>query len=82
MIRSLSDSNKQIPRAANRFAASQAILQFLRNQDVYYIFHNSPPLVPTLNQISPVEDFPSYFFNIYSNIILNLRLGFSNILFL
>jgi hypothetical protein len=35
----------------------------------YFHVHKSPPLVPTLNQMHPVYNFPSYFLKIYFNIV-------------
>jgi len=37
---------------------------------VRYPVHSNPPLVPILNQTHPVHTFQTYFFKIYSKIIL------------
>jgi hypothetical protein len=38
------------------------------NPNVHYCVHRSPPLVPTLNEMSPINTSPSYFFMICFNI--------------
>ena len=45
---------------AKVYPASQDILHVLKNLNVHYRFHNSPPLVPILNQTNPVQDLPFF----------------------
>jgi hypothetical protein len=45
---------------ADSFAATQEIPRILRNLEVHYRVHKSPPLVPILSQIYPVHTTPSY----------------------
>jgi len=54
---------------ANIHSASQEIPRLLRNPNVNYRLHNSPPLVHILSQMNPVHIFPPYFPKIQSNII-------------
>jgi hypothetical protein len=51
-------------------ATSQENPHIICNPKVHCHAHNSPPLVPILNQINPFCNLPSYFFKIYINIIL------------
>jgi len=54
---------------ANSNLASQEIPHLLWNPKVHCRVHNSPPLVPILNQMHLVRAFPPYFSEIHSNII-------------
>jgi len=56
-------------------SASQKVPRLVWNPKVHFRAHSSPPLVPILNQINPVQTFPPYFPKINSNINLHLRLG-------
>jgi hypothetical protein len=58
-----------------RFGGSknQKIRRLLRNPNVHYRVHNSPPLDPILGHMSPIQILTPYFFKIYFNIILHLR---------
>jgi hypothetical protein len=42
-------------------SGSRVILRLLRNPQVRYRSHNSPPQVPILSQIHPVHNFPANF---------------------
>jgi hypothetical protein len=55
---------------ANSNSASQEIPCLLWNPKVHYRVHNSPPLIPVLDQMHPVHTFPPFFPKIPSNIIL------------
>jgi hypothetical protein len=48
------------PRDAASCAATQQLPYSLRNPQVHYRVHKSPPLAPTLNQINPNHNTPSY----------------------
>jgi len=51
------------------YSASQGVPRLLRNTKFHYSVHKRPPLVPILNQMHPVHNFPIYFPNIRSTII-------------
>jgi len=55
---------------ADGFSASQEILFILLNSQVHCRIHNSPPLVPTLNQSSSLHALPFYIFKVSFNIII------------
>jgi hypothetical protein len=46
---------------ANSQSATQEIYRLLLEPNDHYRVHNSPPMVPVLNQMHPVHHFPSYF---------------------
>jgi hypothetical protein len=48
---------------------TQELTKISWNSKVHYPVHKSPPLVPTLSQISPGHTIPSYLSNIRLNII-------------
>jgi hypothetical protein len=54
---------------ATNCTATQELPSTLWNPKAYYLVHRSPPLVPILNQISPVHITPSYLSKIHFNII-------------
>jgi hypothetical protein len=68
----LSSSWEAVSRAATRELPS-----ILWNPKVHYRVHKSPPLVPILNQISPVRTTTSYRSNIHFNILQPPRSWFS-----
>jgi hypothetical protein len=61
-------------------SACEEIPHILGVPKVYYRVHNSPPLLPILSQMNllVVHTLPSYFFEIYFNINLHLRLSLPN----
>jgi hypothetical protein len=62
------------PWEANSHSANQEILHLLWCPKINLRIHNSPPLVPNLSQMNPMQTFPPYFLKIHSNTILHLRL--------
>ena len=55
---------------ANKSTASQRTVRILRNSNVHYRVHNSPPDVFTPSNINPVQTLPHYFYNNHINITL------------
>jgi len=55
---------------ANSHIGSQEILRLLCTPKIHYRVHKSPPLVPILSQMYLIHNFPPYFPEIFSNIIL------------
>jgi len=64
-------------RETESHVANQEISHLLRNPKVQYYVHRSPPLVPILNKMYPVHNFPHYFSKIYYNIIFPSMTMFS-----
>jgi hypothetical protein len=60
---------------AKRFSASQEIPRILWNPKVHYRIHNSPPPVPILSHINPIQASSSHFLNIHFNIIVSYTSG-------
>jgi hypothetical protein len=54
---------------ADSSSASQNIPHILRNLDIHYCVHTSPPLYFSLCCMKPVHNLTHYSFYIYSNII-------------
>jgi hypothetical protein len=61
---------------ASSRSATQEFPNILWNPKLHYRVRNSPELVPTHSQISPVHNTPPYLSKMNFNIILQLRLGF------
>jgi hypothetical protein len=57
----------------------QEISSLLWNPNVRCLVHKSTPLVPVLNQLSPVHTFSSYFPKIWSNIVSSSTLRSSKL---
>jgi len=55
---------------AESHSANREILRLIWNPEVHYRVHKIPPLVPMLNQMSPVHIFPPYFSKTRSNAML------------
>jgi hypothetical protein len=69
---SLTNSMKQSPSSeANSRSASQEITLLLWNLKVRYRVHKSSLMDPIPSQMNPLHNFPPYFPNIRSNIILS-----------
>jgi hypothetical protein len=57
---------------ATNCAATQELPSILWNPKVHYRVHMSPPLVPILSQIDPVDNIPSYLSKIYTSVLVFL----------
>jgi hypothetical protein len=56
---------------------SHGIPRILWNLSLHYSAHRNPPLALIINRISPIHAFPSYFFKIHFNIMLQSTSRFS-----
>ena len=68
-------SNKpqyQSPRKPNSSSARKKILHILWNPKIHYCVHNSPPLLPLMNQINPVHTAQSIY-------VISILLTYSNL---
>jgi len=54
----------------NNCCANEGITHLLWNQKVHHCVHKSPPMAPTLSQMTPVHNFSSLFSKIHSSITL------------
>ena len=66
---------------ANRFSASQEISHILRNLEVHYHVHMSPPPVPIMSQNNPVHAAPPHLTSWRSILPSHLCLGLPSGLF-
>jgi len=71
VISEITNSMEQSPSSeASSNSASQEIPRPIWNPKVHYCVYNGPPLVPLVSQMNPVHNFPPYFPQIHSDIIL------------
>jgi hypothetical protein len=66
----VNSTEESYSRKDNSRSASQEILCSSWNLKVHYRVNKSPPLVPTLSQMNPVDTLTHYLFKIHFNIIL------------
>jgi len=73
---------EQSPSEADIHSACQETPRLLWNPKVHYRVHNSPPLLPILVQMNPVNTFPPYFPEIRCNIFPSAPSSSYRVLFL
>jgi hypothetical protein len=58
------------------------MFRILWNQEIHYLIHKSPSLVPNLSQKNPVHTFTSHFLKIHCNIIIQSTPRYTKLFFL